>query len=387
MNNTQAFLNSVKYTFPVFLVSLLLLTSESLHAEKGLSTQKRTLIVKVAASEQTKAESLTVTHWNPAPEDDWKVNTDFISPDYKVFSIEAKSNDCMIMEVDGNLGAGRVEVCPQKLKDTLFINYPVIETIVILHTNDHHFDINMQDELKEKITEIRNRYPDVFLFDAGDIFVRHPHRWIVNDSLVKEVEWYGQRAMEMVEEMNSLGYHAMTLGNHELDYKEPYTGQALAAAEFPLLSANMEITTEAIPAPGSHLHFNTHTGRKLSVLGLSVASANQPGIREKDIFETAGEYMYLSEEADVFVALTHIGLKNDVRLAEEFSMLDIIIGGHSHHFIEEAVLVNEVLIAQAGGNRHQVSDQHPVYLGKITVKLENGKIAHKEGYVMVIGEE
>lgn len=386
MKNVYAILNQLKYFFPVFLISLLLLAPESLWAEKDLSNQQGTIIIKVAASEHAEVESLHVSQCNPMPERDLIINTDFIASDYRVFSFVPESEDCLILEVDGNLNAGRVEVCPKEAEDTVFVNYPVIETIVFLHTNDHHFDINLQDELKEKITEIRDNYLDVFLFDAGDILVRHAHRWIVNDTLVKDLEWYALRSVQMVDSMNGLGYQAMTLGNHELDYKELYTGRALEAADFPLLSANMEITTEALPSPESHVSFNTHTGRKINVLGLSVASGNPAGIRQKDIFETAAEYMYLREESDIFVALTHIGLRNDARLAEEFPLLDIIIGGHSHHLIEEAVLVNDVLIAQAGGNRHEVSDQHPVYLGKITVKLENGQIAHKEGYVIFIGD-
>ncbi|TVQ15232.1 MAG: hypothetical protein EA361_06200 [Bacteroidetes bacterium] len=370
----------------IFMGSFLMLSGSS-YANSDYYTEKRVITAKVYTSELAAESALDITRWNATPADEILVTTERIATDYQVYTIELMSDDCQILQFSGQLGAGRVQVCPQELEDTLFVHYPVIETIVFLHTNDHHFDINLQDELEKKINEIRGSYSDVFLFDAGDIFVRHPRRWVVNDTLEKDVEWYGQRSMEMVESMNALGYQAMTLGNHELDYVESFTGRALDAAKFPLLSANMEITTDALPSPQSHLHFSTNTGRTISVMGLSVASGNKHGILQKDIFETAAQYMYLREEADVFVALTHIGLQNDARLAEEFPLLDIIIGGHSHHLIEEAVLVNDVLVAQAGGNRHEVSDQHPVYLGKITVKMKNGQITHKEGYVIFIGDE
>ncbi len=379
--------NSFHFFLSFILMGLILMLSGNSYADSDYDTGKRVVPVKIYTSERAAESPLVITRWNASPADEILVTAESIATDYQIFTIELGGDDCQVIQLSGQLGAGRVQVCPQELEDTLFVHYPVIETIVFLHTNDHHFDINLQDELEAKITEIRNSYPDVFLFDAGDILVRHPHRWIVNDTLEKDIEWYGQRSMEMVESMNALGYQAMTLGNHELDYKEPFTGQALMAADFPLLSANMEITTDALPSPQSHLHFSTHTGRNISVLGLSVASGNKPGILQKDIFETAAQYMYLREESDVFVALTHIGLQNDARLAEEFPLLDIIIGGHSHHLIEEAVLVNDVLLAQAGGNRHEVSDQHPVYLGKITVRLENGQVAQKEGYVIFIGDE
>lgn len=258
------------------------------------------------------------------------------------------------------------------------------ETIVFLHTNDHHFDINLPEALTAKVEEIRSSYDHVFLLDAGDILVRHPHRWIDNGTAMESSDWYYERAVNMVEAMNGLRYDAMTLGNHEFDYIEGLTLSALQAAKFPLLSANVSVSTPLFPVPESHLMIQTSTGTRIALLGLSVTSGSKEGIEQHDIFETARTYRHLRDESDIFVALTHIGLAHDATLAEEFPEIDIIIGGHSHHLIEEAVVVNGVLIAQAGGNPHVVSDDHPVYLGKIIVTLENGVITDKRGQVIII---
>ncbi len=265
-------------------------------------------------------------------------------------------------------------------------NITETETVVFLHTNDHHFDVNLQHELSAKIAEIRKKYDNVFLFDAGDVVVRHPHRWVENGHSMEEPDWYRRRAMKIIQAMNELQYDAMTLGNHEFDYIQDHTLHALQAADFSLLSSNVEVTTTQLPVPGSHLMLQTSSGYKIAVLGLSVTSGSKDGIRQHDIFDTARQYMSLRNESTIFVALTHIGLANDVRLAEEFNQLDVIIGGHSHHLVEEAVMINGVLIAQAGGNPHVVSDDHPVYLGKIIVTLENGKITDKKGHVIQISE-
>ena len=305
-----------------------------------------------------------------------------------VFSFVTREGETgpFILEVTGTSGTGRLFVSPESAGDTIHVTYPVVEEIVFLHTNDHHFDINMLEEFTERVQTIREYYTDVFLFDAGDVFVRHPHRWVENGVLMDNPEWYAERAKRIIRTMNALGYDALTPGNHEFDYVENHTRAALEIADFPILSANVDVHTTQMPVPESHAVFYTKTGRRIAVLGLSVVSGSKEGIHMNPINATAADFMFLREGSDVFVALTHIGLENDVALAEDFPQIDVIIGGHSHHMIEEAVLVNGVLVAQAGGNQHVVSDEHPVYLGKVIVRLVNGVLAQKSGLVLFISE-
>lgn len=261
------------------------------------------------------------------------------------------------------------------------------ETIVILHTNDHHFTANKLSALKDTIVHIRQKYETVFLVSAGDIFVRHPARWIVNGQLMISRNWFGDRALFMVNNMNDLGYDLMTLGNHEFDYREPYTFTALDAAKFPLLAANIEITTDAIPPLDAWAILNTAAGSSVAFLGLTIASGDKEGVNALDAFETAAGHISLRDSADIFVALTHIGLRRDYQLAGMFPEFDVIVGGHSHDLLEEAQFVNGVLIAQAGGNPHMVMDTHPVYLGKIILTLENGEVVGKKGRIIHVGEK
>lgn len=369
------------------LVSIVLFANNFSYADyKNDQPDSKQIIGKIQTDESVYAGNLDISVWNTDENSMYIMNDLFSNSNTKVFSIEWSGENAIVLEIKGEKGAGRVFADPDKLTDTLFINYPVIETIVFLHTNDHHFDINLPEELAEKISQIRDTYDDVFLFDAGDIFVRHPHRWIDNGTLMKDTAWYTQRAKQMVYMMNQLEYDVMTPGNHEFDYVENLTYEALSDANFPLIAANIDITTDHFPAVKPFVRFVTSTDRIISVLGLAVISVEGKGILQNNIFDTAGEYMFLRGDSDVFVALTHIGLQNDANLAEEFPIFDIIIGGHSHHYIEDAVLVENVLVAQAGGNRHEVSDNHPVYLGKVTVVLENGIITDKSGYIIVIGE-
>ncbi|MBW6537344.1 MAG: metallophosphoesterase [Mariniphaga sp.] len=303
------------------------------------------------------------------------------------FQMKAKRDRSYILEINGEQGSGRVFLPAEKLQERIDASYPVTEKIVFLHTNDKHFDVNHEDEFAQKLEEIRAEYDDVFLLEAGDIFVRHAHRWVVNGGLAKDTAWYGERALQLIQSMNKLDYDVMTLGNHELAYMNDYTRIALEAARFPVLAANIEISTDKLPQPDPFTVLNTKTKRRIAVLGLATDNAGREGVKELDLAETVNKYKSLKDFSDVFLVLSHLGLRKDSLLAGEFPVFDAIIGGHSHDLLEEAVIENSVLIAHAGGNPHFVSDEHPLYLGKVVLTLENGKITDKRGRVMEIGRK
>lgn len=308
-----------------------------------------------------------------------------VNPD-GTFQVKSRQNRPYIVEVSGNQGSGRVFVPAKKTDKNIDITYPVTEEIVILHTNDRHFDLNRQNEIAKMIKKKKTENDDVFLFEAGDVFQRHGKKWVINDTITKDTLWYGIRAMQMIEMMNELGYNIMTFGNHDLAYIYDYTGNALKKAKFPLLAANMEISTNKLPKPEPFTFLKTSTGRKIAVLGLSNDNAKRDGVTQLDFNQTVKKYLYLKNSSDIFLALTHIGLKKDIQLADKYPVFDVIIGGHSHSFLKDAIVENSVLIAQAGGHPHEVSVKNPDYLGIIIIKLKNGKIFDKKGWVTEIGK-
>lgn len=297
------------------------------------------------------------------------------------FQMKVKPERSYILEISGDEGSGRLFLPSERLQERVDISYPVKETIVIFHTNDRHFDFNHEAELVKAIEEARAGYDDVFLFEAGDIFVRHANRWTINGGEPKDSAWYGERALQLVQKMNALGYDAMTLGNHELAYIKDYTRRALDAAKFPILAANMQISTKNLPQPGSLITLNTSTGYPITVLGLSTDNAKRDGVKELDLNETVNKYLPAENGAAIKLVLSHIGLKKDLLLADTFPQFDAIIGGHSHNLLEVPTIENSVLVAQAGGNPHEMSDENPAYLGKLIFTLENGKLIDKKGYV------
>lgn len=257
--------------------------------------------------------------------------------------------------------------------------------IIVLHDNDLHFTFNHLDRVRDFIEQVRRDNEHVFLLNAGDLFVRHAQRWPVGAG----VEWYAENARRMIRTMNELGYDAAALGNHELDFVDGWTRDALQLAEFPLLSANVEVATDAFIQPAAYTVLETSNGVRLGVLGLSVVNFDLPsGLSVASSTEAVQEHADLLEEVDVAILLTHLGIPEEVLLANLFGhLVDVIIGGHTHTLLPEAIQVNGVLVGQVLGHDHDPDPERPMYLGKMILVVEKGRVVEKCGRVYRIDAE
>jgi len=151
--------------------------------------------------------------------------------------------------------------------------------------------------------------------------------------------------------MNTMGYDAMTLGNHEFNFGSEVFTSVLKQANFPILQANIaddgSYGLDEVPVlPYVEKEVE---GIKVAIIGIGnhrvpnyELPSNIPGLTFSDPLVTAQEYSdLLRSENDVVIALTHIGFtedpksvevdKNvDTNLAATVTGLDAIIGGHSH---------------------------------------------------------
>ncbi len=261
---------------------------------------------------------------------------------------------------------------------------PTKTTVVFLYDNDTHWNLNYLEAFREKIKSYRERYENVFLLYAGDMFIRHRHRW-PEDTMA----YYEERSAFMVDTMNTLGYDAATLGNHELYYYGTVTRRVLERAEFPLLVANVDIKTDRLPVTiRPHLILETGAGHRVAVVGLSEIP-DLEGLHRLDLFETARvQAEELREKADILVALTHISYPRDRELASKVPEYDLIIGGHSHTPMEKTEVVNSVQIAQAGGvpGHLPVDGSLPKYLGRVKLILENEHLVERDTKLYCFGD-
>ena len=245
--------------------------------------------------------------------------------------------------------------------------------LTILHTNDSHghfmkfnpypvMDVGglaAQSTLVNVVrAEVEGDGGSVLLLSAGDINTGIPE----SDLLDAEPD---------IKLMNLIGYEAMTLGNHEFDKSRDVLLQQMEWAEFPFLSANIvkKDSGETLVEP---YIIKEYDGLKVAIFGLTTEETPiltfpeyTEDLKFKDVIETAKELVpKLKEEADIVVALTHLGFyeetgggyhsAGDIKLAKEVDGIDVIIGGHSHTSIKEAEVVDETLIVQAGGYSENV---------------------------------
>ncbi len=255
--------------------------------------------------------------------------------------------------------------------------------IILLHTNDLHFNIKHAGTMQDKISRFRDQYADVFLFDAGDFTIR-PTRW-AQRNIVSNADAYEKRMQIMVRNMNELGYHAAVLGNHELGYYKTVTRDLLRQADFPFLGANVMVSTDYFDEPKAYLVFKADGGMRLAVLGLCGGGFdNAEGIRLANVSDTVYNHRKLHDESHAFVLLTHIGVQKDRMLADEYGdLIDVIIGGHSHTLLNPPEMRNGVLIAQAG---HGYNERE--YLGVIRLIFDDEKnLIEKQGEVLIFKHE
>lgn len=236
--------------------------------------------------------------------------------------------------------------------------------LVLLHSNDMHGDFlaeNIDDKLvggvsmlSGYVNKVREEEPNTLYCVAGDMF-----RGSVIDS-----EFQG---LSTVEIMNMLSPDVVTIGNHETDYGLAHLLFIEKCANFPIINANLYIKVN-----GKRL-FNPYEiievdGMKVLFIGVLtedvLANAKNEGIIGTfiNVSDAAKEVekicnAFSSIDIDFTVLLTHIGFEEDKKLASLLHPecgVDVIIGGHSHTYLDKPEIVNNIPIVQAGIGTDQI---------------------------------
>lgn len=277
----------------------------------------------------------------------------------------------------------------------------------LLHTNDTHSYTDKVAKRATAIKEARVKKPDSLLIDAGDVM----------SGTIYFNEFKGKAELEF---MNAIGYDVMTFGNHEFDLGLSEDGhKALAefvkGAKFPFVSTNVDFSKDSLfkdvnkggytdkAEDGNIYHglIKEVNGEKIGIFGLTTMETKDISSPEKVEFlnylDKANEAVKAFENAgvDKIVAISHLGyddtpaIDNDKELAKLVDGIDIIVGGHTHTKLEEAVLVNKdedgkekepTVIVQA----YQYND----FLGTLDVEFdENGVIVGYAGELISIADK
>ncbi len=263
--------------------------------------------------------------------------------------------------------SGGLILAPQLLKENLSKKSKKEITLTILHTNDTHsnidpFPVNHArypgqggvERRFELIEAIRSEEEHVLLVDAGDIFQGTPY---FN-------KYKGVLEMKL---MSKLGYEVATMGNHDFDIGLDGFLNAKAYADFPFVCSNYDFSDTLLKGHTKDYHIITKGSIKVGLFGLGVSP---DGLIPENKF---GETRYLEpvsiantkalelkkKGCDLVICLSHLGYEyptdkiSDVKLAALTENIHVIIGGHTHTFLEKPTELknavgNTVLVNQVG---------------------------------------
>jgi 5'-nucleotidase len=222
--------------------------------------------------------------------------------------------------------------------------------ITILHTNDTHSRIDPfpQDGSRNAglggvvrrsglIESIRKAEEHVLLFDSGDIFQGTPYF----NEFLGEVE---------IKAMNHMKYDAVTIGNHDFDGGMANMKQQMDLGEFEVITSNYDFSDTLFHENSKAYTVFERGGVRIGVTGVGieldglVPESLHEGTRYLDPVAKANRAAkQLREELNCHyvVCLSHLGYRyrnekvSDVVLAQNSENIDLILGGHTHTFMEE----------------------------------------------------
>ena len=271
--------------------------------------------------------------------------------------------------------------------------------ITILHTNDVHSHIDPFPENHPRnpsmggvarraniIEQIRKEEENVLLLDAGDVFQGTPY-----------FNYYGGELEFKL--MSMMKYDLATLGNHDFDNGIDGFYAQLPHANFEFVSANYDFKNTELNGIVKPYKTFIKEGIKIGVFGLGIqleglvdkklykeTKYNNPIEVATDITKTLKE----TEKCDLIICLSHLGFdyKNekdkasDLKLAAATQDIDLIIGGHTHTFLDKPVIKTnkvgkQVVINQVGA--------YGINLGRIDFYLSDElKYISKEKNIVII---
>jgi len=168
--------------------------------------------------------------------------------------------------------------------------------------------------------------------------------------------------------MSKMGYDAGTIGNHEFDNGLNDILSAIKNANFPLISSNYDFSDTILNGFMKTQLIVNKGGIKVGIYGLGieldglVGAQNYGKIRYLDPLQTAlkkESSLKNDQHCDLVICLSHLGLSyenskiSDMALAPQTKYTDLIVGGHTHSFLEKPLVLKNadgkpILVNQAG---------------------------------------
>jgi len=247
-------------------------------------------------------------------------------------------------------------------------NGPEIQKLTILHTNDVHSRIEpfpmdggryqgMGGAARRAamVKKVRKEEKNVLLLDSGDIFQGTPYFNFFGGELEFKL-------------MSKMGYDVATIGNHDFDAGIDGLHKQLKQASFPMINCNYDFSDTVLNENVKPFLILEKEDIKIGILGVGIELAGL--VPEKDYKATQyldpiekanyfATHLKKEEKCDLIICLSHLGYSykidkvSDVVLAKSSQHIDLILGGHTHTFLEQPDRIKNrdgkpVLINQVG---------------------------------------
>ncbi|MGC1495102.1 MAG: bifunctional 2',3'-cyclic-nucleotide 2'-phosphodiesterase/3'-nucleotidase [Sulfitobacter sp.] len=262
----------------------------------------------------------------------------------------------------------------------------------IMETTDLHVHVFPYDYYADKpvdtvglartaaiIQDIRAEATNALLLDNGDFLQGNPMGdYIAYERGMKEGDMH-----PVIAAMNTLGFDASTLGNHEFNYGLDFLMKSLAGAAFPVVSANVVKEMGSDPTKDKTLlkpyvmldHTVTDGAGETHPIKIGLIGFVPPQImnwdrrhlegkvQTRDILQAARAYVPQMKEAgaDIIIALSHsgIGAADETDMMENASVplaavdgIDAILTGHSHLVFPSGTYADYAAVDADAGTIH-----------------------------------
>lgn len=253
-------------------------------------------------------------------------------------------------------------------KSTFAEELTEVKKLTILHTNDVHSRLEPfpmdggknqglggVEARAEIINKIRSEEEHVLLLDAGDIFQGTPYFNLY-------------KGEPEIKAMALMGYDAATMGNHDFDAGLEDFATQLHHANFPIVLCNYDFTNTPMEFKSQPYKIFKKGKLKIGVTGIGiemkglVPDALCGNTKYLDPIENANrtaDILKREKGCDMVICLSHLGYKysdnkiSDIVFAKETANIDLILGGHTHTFLDAPVTYtnkngSDVLVNQVG---------------------------------------
>lgn len=252
-----------------------------------------------------------------------------------------------------------------------------MEEIVIFHTNDLHSHLENWPKIRRYLTGQKDKYKKlgqtVLTVDLGDFIDRwHP--------LTEATD--GQATIKL---MNEIGYDAATIGNNEgVGNSKEELNHLYDHRNFDVLLGNLfDFKTGQQPNWAKpYKIIETKERTKIGLIALTAPfplTYNPNGWDIRSTKEILPQVIKKVEpQCDILVLMSHLGIDEDIKIANEFPEINVLLGSHTHHLFKNGEKINGTLLSAAG--------KFGYYIGEVHLTIDNGKIIRSEAKAVSTAE-